>query len=86
MPNPKTSPEAAAIEAAYESQVQTLFKVLITNLIDQPVSHQTDQECLDHFTRGLDVAKRAKQLVQKVVAASFPASAGPQRKRIKRKV
>jgi hypothetical protein len=85
MPNPKTSPEAVAIEAAYESQVQTLFKFLITNLGDQPVSHRTDQECLDQFTTGLNVAKRAKQLVQNVVVASLPASTPPRRKSIKGK-
>jgi hypothetical protein len=72
MPSPKLSPEATAIEAAYESQVQTLFKFLITNLGDQPVSHQTDQQCLDEFIKGLNVAKRAKQLVQNVVVASSP--------------
>jgi hypothetical protein len=72
MPDPKPSPEATAIEAAYASQVQTLFKFLITNLGDQPVSHQTDQQCLDEFIRGLNVAKRAKQLVQNVVVASPP--------------
>jgi len=72
MPSSKPSPEATAIEAAYQSQVQTLFKFLITNLGDQPVSHQTDQECLDQFIRGLDVAKRAKQLVRNIVVSSSP--------------
>jgi hypothetical protein len=32
MPNPSNGPEAAAIEAAYETHVQTLFRSLITNL------------------------------------------------------
>ena len=72
MPSPKPSAEATAIEAAYESQVQTLFKFLITNLGDQPVSHQTDQECLEQFIKGLNVAKKAKQLVQNVVVAPAP--------------
>jgi hypothetical protein len=84
MPSPKPSPAATAIEAAYESQVQTLFKFLITNLGDQPVSHQTDQECLDQFIRGLNVAKRAKQLVQNVVVSS-PLGARPRRTGIKGK-
>jgi hypothetical protein len=84
MPSPKPSPEATAIEAAYAAQVQMLFKFLIINLGDQPVSHQTDQECLDEFIKGLNVAKRAKQLVQNVVAAS-PPSARARRKRAKGK-
>ena len=67
MARPKPSSEATAVEAAYESQVQTLFKFLITNLGDQPVSHQTDEECLEEFIKGLNVAKRARQLVRNVV-------------------
>ena len=43
MPNSTNSSETTAIQAAYEGQVQTLFKSLITNLGDQPISHQTDQ-------------------------------------------
>jgi hypothetical protein len=62
--------EANAIEAAYEAQVQTLFKTLIVNLGDEPVSGQTDQQCLDKFIAGLNVAKRAKQLALKVVTTA----------------
>ena len=32
MPNPSNSPEAAAIEAAYQAHVELLFKSLVTNL------------------------------------------------------
>jgi len=67
MPN-ATSPEAAAIEAAYQDQVQALFKVLFVNLVDEPVSHQNDQQCVEKFTAGLNVAKRARDLALKVVA------------------
>ena len=82
MVSPKPSSEATAVEAAYESQVQTLFKFLITNLGDQPVSHQTDEECLEEFIKGLNVAKRARQLVRNVVTPSPPARS--RRKSIKR--
>ena len=72
MPNPSNSPEATAIEAAYQAQVQTLFKSLITNLGDQPISHQSDQQTVDKFTAGLNIAKRAKQLALNVVAPALP--------------
>ena len=41
MPNADNSPEATAIDVAYEAQVQALFKSLITDLGDELVSHQT---------------------------------------------
>ena len=72
MSNPSNSPEATAIEAAYQAQVQTLFKSLITNLGDQPISHQSDQQTVDKFTMGLNIAKRAKQLALNVVAPAPP--------------
>ena len=62
MPNPSNSPETAAIEAAYRAHVELLFKSLVTNLGDQVVSHQSDQQSLDKFKAGLNVAKRAKRL------------------------
>jgi hypothetical protein len=37
MPDP-SSPEATAIEVAYEDQVKALFKVLVANLVEEPVS------------------------------------------------
>ena len=81
MANLGTSPEAGAIESAYEGQVQALFKVLITNIGDEPVSHQTDQQCLDKFTAGLNVAKRAKQLALSVTSSPMPTRAVSVRKR-----
>jgi hypothetical protein len=72
MANPSTTPEVTAIEAAYGAQVQTLFKTLISNLGDEPVSHQTDQQCVDKFIAGLNVAKRARQLALNVVTAALP--------------
>jgi hypothetical protein len=73
MPNPSNSPEAAAIEAAYETHVQTLFRSLITNLGDQPVSHESDQQSVAKFTAGLNIAKRAKQLALSAVGPALPA-------------
>jgi hypothetical protein len=54
--------EANAIEAAFEGEVQTLFKGLVTNLADAPISHKTDQQCLEMFITGLNLARKAKQL------------------------
>jgi hypothetical protein len=64
--------EADAIEAAFEGQVQTLFKVLATNLGDAPVTHKTDQQCVAIFTAGLVIARKAKQLA---LAAIVPPGA-----------
>jgi hypothetical protein len=86
MPNPSNSPEAAAIEAAYGAQVQTLFRNLVTNLGDEPTTHETDQQCVDRFTAGLNIAKRAKQLALNVVVAPSPArTAASRSKKIKKK-
>jgi hypothetical protein len=83
MPNPSTSPEVDAIEAAYQTHVQTLFKSLVTNLGDQPVSHQSDRQSVDKFTTGLNIAKRPKQLALNVVGPASPARAvtSPSKKR-----
>jgi hypothetical protein len=73
MPNPSNNPEAVAIEAAYQAQVQTLFRALITNLGDQVVSHQSDQQSLDKFKVGLNIAKRARQLALNLVVPALAA-------------
>jgi hypothetical protein len=75
MPNASNGPEADAVEAAYQAHVQTLFRSLVTNLGDQAVSHQSDQQCLDKFTVGLNIAKRAKRLAFNVVGPASPAKA-----------
>jgi len=74
MANPSNSPETAAIEAAYRAHVELLFKSLVTNLGDQVVSHQSDQQSLDKFKVGLNIAKRAKQLALNAVAPALAAS------------
>jgi hypothetical protein len=83
MPSPSNSPETAAIEAAYRAHVELLFKSLVTNLGDQVVSHQSDQQSLDKFKVGLNIAKRAKQLALNAVVSASPAriAASPGKKR-----
>jgi len=81
MPNPSTSPETAAIEAAYRAQVEMLFKSLVTNLGDQVVSHQSDQQSLDKFKAGLNIAKRARQLALNAVAPALAATPDASRRR-----
>jgi hypothetical protein len=81
MPNPSSSQETAAIEAAYRAQVELLFKSLVTNLGDQVVSHQSDQQSLDKFKVGLNIAKRARQLALNAVAPASPARAAASRGR-----
>src|SRR5207245_10126368 len=81
MPNPSTSPETAAIEAAYRAHVELLFKSLVTNLGDQVVSHQSDQQSLDKFKAGLNIAKRAKRLALNAVTPRWlPGPAPPARR------
>jgi hypothetical protein len=84
MPNSSNSSETTAIQAAYEGQVQTLFKSLITNLGDQPISHQTDQQCVDKFTAGLNIARRARQLALNVVVSAVPKRTAPSQSRRRR--
>jgi len=79
MPNPSSSPEAPAIEAAYRAHVEVLFKSLVTNLGDQVVSHQSDQQSLDKFKAGLNIAKRAKRLALSAVAPALAARAAASR-------
>ena len=79
MPNPSSSQETAAIEAAYRAHVELLFKSLVTNLGDQVVSHQSDQQSLDKFKVGLNIAKRAKQLALNAVTPASPARAAASR-------
>jgi hypothetical protein len=81
MPNPSNSQETAAIEAAYQAHVQTLFRSLIINLGDQVVSHQSDQQSLDKFKVGLNIAKRAKQLALNAVGPALAARPAASRSR-----
>jgi hypothetical protein len=83
MPAAANSAEAAAIEAAYEARVQALFLGLATNLGDAPTS---EQQSVDRFTKGLNTAKRARQLALDVVGAEVPATvARTRRKKIAKK-
>ena len=84
MPNPNNSPETAAIETAYRAHVELLFKSLVTNLGDQVVSHQSDQQSLDKFKAGLNIAKRAKRLALNAVTPALAARPAASR-RTKRK-
>jgi hypothetical protein len=69
-----TSVEASAVEAAYEAQVQTLFKQLATGLGDLGGTPQAEKESLKRFTVGLAHAKRAKELALGVVGNVTPAA------------
>jgi hypothetical protein len=80
VPSASSTPEAAAIDAAYQDQVKLLFSGLCTNLSQQPVTHQTDQECVDKFTAGFQVAKRARQLALNAVGTGLLAKASRSRK------
>ena len=71
MPNLSDSLETTAIEVAYRAHVELLFKSLVTNLGDQVVSHQSDQQSLDKFKAGLNIAKRAKRLALTAVAPAL---------------
>jgi hypothetical protein len=83
MPNPGSSPEAVAIEAAYGAQIQLLFSKLVINIVDEPTTHDTDQHSLDRFTKGLAIARRARQLALSAVSAT-PRAATPSASRRKK--
>ena len=69
MPSFSSSAEASAIEDAYAEQIRGPFKILFTNLIDQPGS---DQQSASRFATGMTRAKRARDLA---LAAIEPSSA-----------
>jgi hypothetical protein len=69
MPGISSSAEASAIEDAYSEQIRGLFKVLFTNLIDQPGS---DQQSASRFATGMTRAKRARDLA--LAAIESPAA------------
>jgi len=62
MAGTETSVEARAVEAAYEAQVQALFKQLVTGLSDLGGTPQAEKESLKRFAIGLGHAKRARDL------------------------
>ena len=81
MPSSRDDAETSAIHAAYQEQIKALFKVLVNNIIDEPISHQTDQHSLAKFTAGLNVAKRARQLALSAVAPKLAAATRGLRRR-----
>jgi hypothetical protein len=65
--------EARVIEEAFEERVRVLFMGLATNLGDMPVSHKTEQQCIDTFKTGLNTAKKARRLALDAVGNVLPA-------------
>ncbi len=63
MSGASTSKEADVIKTAYEERVRALFIGLATNLGDG----STEQQSVDRFKRGLDTARRARELAMNVV-------------------
>ena len=62
--------ESSAIEDAYADQVKTLYKVLVSNLIDSSGSGDGEKRSLDRFSAGLRVARKARELALKATAAA----------------
>jgi len=71
MPSPGSSAETAAIDAAYEAEIQMLFKVLVTNIIDDG----SGEKALAKFATGLKVARQARELALSAVGPAAPAVA-----------
>jgi hypothetical protein len=42
-------------------------------LVEEPVSHEADRQCVDKFAAGLKLAKRARELALNVVVPASPA-------------
>jgi len=54
-----TDLESAAIDAAFGQRIQALFATLVTGL----ATEVNEGEVLRRFTRGLELARKARQLV-----------------------
>jgi hypothetical protein len=74
------SPEATAIAAAYQDHLKTLFIMLCTNLEQGKPEEQSVQQ----FTKGYNLAKHANDLAMRVVGMS-PAKAAVATRRKKTK-
>ncbi len=79
---PKPTPEADLIESAYADLVKVLYKTLFNSLQDSGgiPSPGIEQQCLEHFSTGLNLARRARELALKASttpAASLVAMAVP---------
>ena len=70
MADTSNSPEVSAIEDAYHDHLGSLFGVLTTSLGTMPVTHRTEQQCVEMFKAGFNNAKKAKQLALAVLAAA----------------
>jgi hypothetical protein len=69
VPDPASNLAAKAIDEAFGDQVKELFKGLYSNLVIAPSSHETDQQSLAKFAKGLELANRARQLAHSAVPA-----------------
>jgi hypothetical protein len=61
-----SSQDATTVEAAYQDCVKTLFSGLCTNL----EQGENEQHGVQQFTKGYNLAKRAKELALSVVGAT----------------
>jgi hypothetical protein len=62
--------ESSAIEDAYGDQVKTLYKVLVSNLIDSSASSEGEKKSLDRFSAGLRMARKARELALKATTGT----------------
>lgn len=79
-------PDVAAIEEAYQDQLKLLFKVLLNAV----TTHQPDEQALERFKTGLDLARRAREMALGTLEAApttemARGTARPRRVRAKRK-
>ena len=80
-----SSVEASAVEAAYEAQVQALFKTLATGLADGGGTPQAEKDSLKRFATGLALSKRARELALGAVGGASPAVASLSMRRKKQR-
>ena len=64
--------EADAIETAYQDHIAILYKNLVSCLMDSDTgpSPGAEQQCIQHFTTGLNLARRAKELALNISSAT----------------
>jgi hypothetical protein len=69
---PAASSDADTIEAAYQDHVKTVFIGLCTSL----EQGKSDQQSIEQFTTGYNIAKHARYLALGVVGAAAPQAKG----------
>jgi len=76
MPAMSHDTEADAVEAAFGQRVQVLYQTLGTNLVVSPNAERT---AIEAFRKGLEIARRTRELALRAIEETPAASAATAR-------